>query len=151
MCCSGIITSSVPLMVPSVSLHNNTIICLGFLPRSVWNKQTRIRSPSPEPSPSPCQILWHPPPPPPALWDHPRTPPSLGNRCRGGHRLAEPWDWDSSWDPLPLFRGLPQKPSFLLSCPWAGPAAEAARASVYSYPRNPILTTKAPTLGRCGV
>ena len=40
-------------------------IRLGFLPRSVWNKQTRIRSPSPNPTLAPVQNFVTPPPPPP--------------------------------------------------------------------------------------
>ena len=103
-------------------------ICLGFLPRSVWSKQTRIGPPF-HPTLLPYKSLW--PTRPTALWDPP-------------HRLEE--RQTDAVEPLKTRPPLPnqpprphflQKPSFLLSCPGAGPAAEAARASVYNYRKNP--------------
>ena len=53
-CCSRVETCSCTLF--------GYAIRLGFLPRSVWNKQTRIRSPSPQPFFFACpNFVTHPP------------------------------------------------------------------------------------------
>ena len=107
--------------------------------------------PSPQPLPhtefcGPPLALWDPPPPPiawrsfkPMPW---RVPP-VGGSYRGSasksHRHApptppppplKPQTPSTTWTLPPL---LLQKPSFLLSCPKDGPAAEAARANVYNF------------------
>ena len=67
------------LFQPHLEAEN---IRLGFLPRSVWSKQTRSGLLPPNPTLPPMQNFVADPPPP---------PPSLGgaaNRCRGGSRLS---------------------------------------------------------------
>ena len=64
----------------------------------------------------------------------------VGHAARCSPRLPaekrlEQADPDRASFPL-TFPPMPNLPSFLLSCPGAGPAAEAARASVYNYPLN---------------
>ena len=76
------------------------------------------------PNPMP-NFLTPPPPPPPALWDPPR---SLWRVPLVSEALPPTPPPPHPLCPFPFFA----KPSFLLSCPGAGPAAEAARASVYN-------------------
>ena len=115
-------------------------IRLGFLPRSVWNKQTRIEPPSPQPNPSPMPNFLTPPPPPCG------TPPNPLEELHGVEDPACRWLLQESASktprtpsppptpPLPPFTPptpppaphplCPSslffwKPSFLLSCPGA--------------------------------
>ena len=111
---------------------------LGFLPRSAWNKQTRIRSPSP----SHAKFCDGPPPPPPALWDPPQppTPGRAANRCCWGSRLSAAPIKGALQNaqsvlperpfletPLPFFEAFPET-----SFPVRGPARLPRRASVYN-------------------
>ena len=85
------------------------------------------------------------PPPPPMLWDPPQSLGGAANRCRGGSRLSvAPTGGVPQKPPPPTPPRSPPPPTrsalppffcefLLFSCPGAGPAAEAARASVYNY------------------
>ena len=58
----------------------------------------------------------------------------LGPSGTPGTPLGPSWDaLEPSWDPPQTFLSLFETP--LTAAPWAGPAAEAARASVYNYLR----------------
>ena len=103
---------------------------LGFLPRSVWNKQTRIVPPNPT----------LPPPPPPRSVGPPQ---SLG----GAAQPPPPPPSSPPDPPPPPPPALPFFPFFCETlfpppCPGAGPAAEAARASVYNKKKTHKQTNK---------
>ena len=97
------------------------VVRLGFLPRSVWNKQTRIGGVFRGGRPKTCGFG--------TLGGIPLKP--LAPPCNAP---AAP---KPALLPLPPPKTLPlpdQKPSFLLFCPWANPAAEAA--SVHKEKRS---------------
>ena len=104
------------------------IIRLGFLPRSVWNKQTRIGPPSLTQPFLPAEFSDATPPPPP-----PCGTPIAWRSCKpmswsvGGFLQGECLKTPPPPPPPPPFNpSALAKPSF-------GPAAEAACASVYNY------------------
>ena len=112
-------------------------IRLGFLPRSVWNKQTRIGPPSPSPKFCGAPALWDPPPP--IAWRSCRRLPQKKRR-KTPHPPPPP-------RPLKLPTIIPSFCRSPLSVfpAGAGPAAEAARASMYNYKSSQSLRCWAKT------